>query len=138
MIKHQYITQSPHVKFEKSESLSPSDFIKPTLKRLEIHHFSHHRTAALSLDGDNLCFTYKVILYLNKSARKYEILIDQKESISSRSIQKHQVSLDIPNDLATSPDTNDYQEIEETANICLFTHFDEFEFSNVEVRHKVW
>ena len=137
MITHQYITKSPHVKFEEPVSLPCSDFVKPTLNQLEIHHFGHHKTAALSLDGDNLCFTYKVILYLQKSRREYRILIDQKESISSRSIQKHQVSLDIPNDLATSPDTNDYQETEETANICLFTHFGEFYFTKVEVKHKV-
>ena len=137
MITDQYVTQSPHVKFEKPKSPSQSEFVNPTLKRLEIHHFSHHKTAALSLDGDNLCFTYKVVLYLHKSAKEYRILVDQKESISSRSIQKHQVSLAVPEDLATSSDANDYQEIEETADIYLLTHFGGFHFRNVEVRHKV-
>ena len=137
VITDQYVTQSPYVKFKKPKNLSQSDFVNPTLKRLEIHHFSHHKTAALSLDGDNLCFTYKVVLYLHKSAKKYRILVDQKAYISSQSIQKHQVSLAIPEDLATSSDANDYQEIEETADIYLLTHFGGFRFPSVEVRHKV-
>ena len=137
MISRQYVMQSPHVKFDRPVSLSQSDFISPTLKRLEIHHFSHHKTASLSLDGDNLCFTYKVVLYLQKSAKEHRILVDQKESISSRSIQKHQVSLAVPEELMALSDGNDYQEIEETANICLFTHFGEYSFPNVQVKHKV-
>ena len=137
MITKLYVTRFPHVKFEKLESLSFSDFINPTLKRLEIHHCSYYRATSLSLNGNNLCFTYKVVLYLQTSAKEYKILIDQREIVSSRSIQKHQVSLAIPSDVATSSDANNYQEIKETASICLFTHFGEFYFSNVEVRHKV-
>ncbi len=137
MILNQYAKPSPHVKFEEPESLSHSDFISPTLKRLEIHHFSHHKTAALSLDGDNLCFTYKVVLYLRKSEKEYKILVDQKKSVSSRSIQKHQVLLAIPRDFATLSDGDDYQEVEETANICLFTHFGQYHFPSVQVKHKV-
>ena len=137
VITHQYVTQSPYVKFEKPKSLPCSDFVNPTVKRLEIHHFSHHKTASLSLDGDNLCFTYKVVFYLHKSAKEYSILVDQKESVSSRSIQKHRVSLAIPEGLAVSSEAYDYQEIEETAKICLATHFGDFDFHNVEVRHKV-
>ena len=137
MITDQYVVRSPNVKFEEPERRPCCDFIKPELKQLEIHHFSHHGTAALSLEGNNLCFTYKVMLYLLKSKREYTILVDQKESVSSRSIQKHQVSLTLPEESATSSDVNDYQEIEEMANVCLFTHFGEFYFSSVKVRHKV-
>ena len=137
MISRQYVMRSRHVKFDKPGSLSQSDFISPTFKRLEIHHIGHCNTAALSLDGDNLCFTYKVVLYLHKTAKEYRILIDQKESISSRSIQKHQVLLAVPEEFVALSDGNDYQEIEETANICLFTHFGEYSFPNVQVKHKV-
>lgn len=137
MILKHYVMQSSHMRFDRPEGISQSDFVSPTLKRLEIHHFSHHKTAALSLEGDNLCFTYKVMLYLRKSAKEYRILVDQKESISSRSIQKHQVPLSLPEELVTASDGNDYQEVEETANICLFTHFGEYHFNNVQVKHKV-
>lgn len=132
-----YVSQSPHVKFEEQHNLSKSDFIKPSLKRLEIHHFSHHNTAALSLDGDNLCFTYKVMLYLHKSKKEYPILVDQKESVSSRSIQIHQVSLSLPEGLVSTSEGSDYKEMDETADIYLFTHFGEFHFSGVKVKHKV-
>ena len=137
VIQSQYIQKHPLVKFEKPESVSQSDFINPELKQLEIHHFSHHKTAALSLDGDNLCFTDKVVLRLHESEKEYKISVDQQESVSSRSIQKHQVSLDVPRKLANSPDSNDYQETVETADICLYTHFGEFYFKDVEVKHKV-
>ena len=137
MIKNQYVMKPKPVEFDEPESLLQSNFINPTLKRLEIHHFSHHKSAALSLDGDNLCFTYEIVLYLHKSRREYKISVDQKESVSSRSIQKHQVVLDVPRELATPSDGNDYQETEETAYICLYTHFGEFYFKDVEVKHKV-
>ena len=136
MITDQYVVRSPNVKFEVPERRPCCDFIKPELTQLEIHHFSHRKTSALSLEGSNLCFTYKVMLHLLKSKREYTILVDQK-SVSSRSIQKRKVSLTLPEESATLSDVNDYREIEETANVCLFTHFGEFYFPNVEVKHKV-
>lgn len=117
-----------------------SDFVRPSVKKLEIHHFSHHKTASLSLDGCNLCFTSKFSLRLHKSESEYEITVDQRQSVSSRSIQIHEVPLQVPRDFENSTDSDisgDYQETEETAYICLYTHFGEFSFKNVEVKHKV-
>ena len=117
-----------------------SKFIKPLVKRLEIHHFSHHNSAALSLEGDNLCFTYKFVLSFDESEREHEIKVTQKESISSRSIQVQEVPLSVPRGFVSATDdntSNDCQECEETASVRLFTHFGEFSFKHVEVRHKV-
>ena len=110
------------------------------MNKLEIHHFSHHKTASLSLDGSNLCFTFKFTVNLHKSEKKQEIAVEQKESVSSRSIQVHDVALPLPRDFVSSNDSDmrgDYQETDETANICLYTHFGEFHFENVDVKHKV-
>ena len=140
VITNQFIRRRPVVKFEEPDALHPSDFIKPSVKRLEIHHFSHHQTAALSLDGNNLCFTSRFTLTLHKTEKEYMFMVDQKESVSSRSIQIQEVRISVPRDFVSSSDSNlsgDYQETEETADVVLHTHFGEFPFENVEVRHKV-
>ena len=141
VLTHQYtLKHSPLVKFEGEDALVQSSFTTPVLKRLEIHHFSHHKTAALSLDGENLCFTFKFVLHLHKSEREHVISVDHKESVSSRSIQIHEVPLSVPRDFVSSGDSDvsgDYQETDETARICLHTHFGEFTFDWVEVKHKV-
>ena len=44
-------------------------------------------------------------------------------------------------DFATSTDSstsNEYHEYDETANLQLVTHFGEYAFENVTVKHKVW
>ena len=69
------------------------------------------------------------------------ILVDQNESVSSHSIQIHEAPLSVPRDFASSNDSDvsgDYQETDETASICLHTHFGEFPFEKVEVKHKVY
>lgn len=121
--------------------ISKSDLVRPSVNKLEIHHFSHHKTASLSLDGCNLYFTSKFSLCLHKSEREYEIAVDQTQSVSSRSIQIHEVTLQVPRDFVSSTDSDvsgDYQETEETAYICLHTHFGNFSFENVKVKHKVY
>lgn len=138
MIKRRYVRSC---KFEEAEVLGTGNFVTPTIKRLEIHHFSHHNTAALSLDGDNLYFTFKFNLSLHKSESENEIIVDEKQSVSSRSIQIHEVALSAPRDFDNSTEsstsTADYQETEETADISLHTHFGVFTFEKVEVKHKV-
>ena len=125
-------------KFEEVDVLETGNFVTPTIKRLEIHHFSHHNTAALSLDGDNLYFTFKFNLSLHKSESENEIIVDEKQSVSSRSIQVHEVALSAPRDFDSSTESRvDYQETEETADISLHTHFGVFPFEKVEVKHKV-
>ena len=136
----QYIKRPPVIIFDEAEAVHSSDFITPFVNKLEIHHFSHHKTASLSLDGSNLCFTFRFTLSLHKSEKEYEISVEAKQSVSSRSIQIHEVTLPVPRDFVSSNDSavsKDYQETEETANICLYTHFGEFHFENVEVKHKV-
>ena len=138
MIKSQYSCKE--FEFEEADKLASSSFVKPTVKRLEIHHFSHHETAALSLDGDNLFFTSRCFLSLHKSETDLEFIVDQRESVSSRSIQIQEVSLPIPRDFISSADSNasgNCQETEETASVRLFTNFGDFTFENVEVKHKV-
>ena len=138
VIKRKYVRSC---KFEEAEVLGTGNFVTPTIKRLEIHHFSHHNTAALSLDGDNLYFTFKFNLSLHKSESENEIVVDEKQSVSSRSIQIHEVALSAPRDFDNSTEsstsTADYQETEETADISLHTHFGVFTFEKVEVKHKV-
>lgn len=110
------------------------------VKGLEIHHFSHHDTAALSLDGDNLFFTSRFLLRLHKSDKELEFMMDQRECVSSRSIQIQEVSLPIPRDFMSSAESNassNCQETDETATVHLCTHFGDFRFENVEVKHKV-
>ena len=66
--------------------------------------------------------------------------VAQKESVSNRAIQIHKVSLPAPRDFGGSTDStagNDYQESKETASVMLVTHFGEFSFKDVEVKHKV-
>ena len=140
MITQQYTKKPPLAIIEEADTLDYGHFVQPSVKRLEIHHFSHHKCAALSLEGDNLCFTFKVVLSLHDSEREHEIMVAQKESVSSRSIQIQGVPISVPRGFSSSTDStvsNDCQESEETARIHLFTHFGEFTFENVEVRHKV-
>ncbi len=140
-ITNKYTKKPPKINFEEADTLPPSNFVKPFVRRLEIHHFSHSKTAALSLDGEKLCFTSKIVLRLDKSEKEHEVPVAQKESVSNRSIQIHKVSLPSPRDLGGSTDStvsNDYQESKETACVRLITHFGEFSFENVEVRHKVF
>ena len=139
-ITSRYTKRPPTVKFEEADTLPPSSFVKPFVRRLEIHHFSHNKTAALSLEGENLCFSSKIVLCLEKSERVHEVAVAQKESVSNRAIQIHKVTLPAPRDFETSTDStvsNDYQESEETAGVTLVTHFGEFSFKDVRVRHKV-
>ena len=141
MITNQYTKKPPRIKFDELDVLQSSDFVRPSVKRLEIHHFNHQeRTAALSLEGENLCFAFKFIIYLHKSGKEHEIIIDQKDSLSSRSIQIQKLPLSVTRDFACSTDSstsNEYHESDETANLCLVTHFGEFSFENVTVKHKV-
>ena len=140
IIKTQYTKKQPEVKFEAAATLSPSKFVTPSVVKLEIHHFTHNGTAALSLEGDNLCFTYKIVLHLEKSEKEYEIMVAQKESVSSRCIQIQKISLSLPSDFTVSSDNsanNDYQECEETASVHLFTHYGDFLSKEVKVKHKV-
>ena len=140
MLTSHHVKRSPVVKFEGADVLNYSDFTRPLVKRLEIHHFSHHKTAALSLDGDNLCFTFKFVLDLHKSEKHYEIAVSQKNSVSSRAIKLNEVQVSVPKDFVNSSGSDvsgDYQETEETANVSLHTHFGEFSFEHVEVKHKV-
>lgn len=129
------------VVLEQAELLSSSDFVKPSIKALEIHHFSHHERTALSLEGENLCFTMKFKFHLHKSEQEHLLTVAQNDSVSSRSIQMHEVPVSMPQELESSTDNSlvnsDYQESEETSNIHLFTHFGEFCFENVQVKHKV-
>ena len=141
-ITNRYTKRPPRVKFDESDILLPSNFVRPSVKRLEIHHFNHQEsTAALSLEGENLCFAFRFIIYLHKSDKKHEVKIDQKDSVSSRSIQIQKVPLSVPREFVSSTDSstsnNEYQESEETANLHLVTHFGEFSFENVIVKHKV-
>ena len=137
MIQRSYVRS---FKFDEPETLETGTFVTPAVKRLEIHHFSHHNTAALSLDGDNLYFTLKFDLYLHKSDAKYEVNVDETQSVSSRSIQIHEVPLSAPRDFDSSTESSaseDYQETEDIADISLHTHFGVFTFEKVEVKHKV-
>ena len=140
MITKQYTRKPPHADFKEAEILDTSDFVRPSVNKLEIHHFSHHNHAALSLEGDNLCFTFKFVLRLHRSAKNHEAVVSQKE-VSSCSIQMHKVPLSLPTDFVDSSDSSensDCQEFKETACVRLFTHFGEFVFEDVEVRHKVY
>ena len=136
-----YTDKEPKVKVEQADALISSDFVKPSIKRVEIHHFSHHERTALSLEGENLCFTVKFKLHLHKSDKEHLLTVAQKESVSSRSIQLQEVPISMPTELSSSTDSNlvnsDYKESEERATICLFTHFGEVSCDNVEVKHKV-
>ena len=141
VITQQYTKKPPLAIFEQADTLDYGHFIEPSVRRLEIHHFSHHKSAALSLEGDNLCFTFKVVLSaLHDSEREYEIVVAQKESVSSQSIQIQEVPISVPRGFSSSTDSTvskDCQESEETARLHLFTHFGEFTFEDVEVIHKV-
>lgn len=91
----------------------------------------------MSLEGENLYFASKIILYLKED---FEINVAQQESVSSQSIQVHNLSLSLPSHFAESSiyqETNDYEEYEETTRVCLLTHFGKFSFPNVKVKHKV-
>ena len=139
-ITSKYTKKPPKVEFEEADILPPSNFVKPFVRRLEIHHFSHNKTAALSLEGENLYFTSKIMLHLDKSERVYEVAVAQKESVSNRAIQIQKVMLPSPKDFEGSTDStvsNDYQESREIAGVTLMTHFGQFHFKDVEVRHKV-
>ena len=136
MLKQRYVRK---YKFEEIDTLATGTFVTPTIKRLEIHHFSHHNTAALSLDGDNLYFAFKFDLHLHKSNAKCEVDVDETQSVSSRSIQIHEVPLSAPRDFDSSTESTsaDYQETEDVADISLHTHFGVFTFEKIEVKHKV-
>lgn len=99
------------------------------------------REAALSVEGENLCFTYKLIIQLHNSDREYEVVIDQTDSVSSRSVQVQNVPLLVTRDLERSTDSSstqrEYQESDEMATLHLHTHFGKHSFKNVKVKHKV-
>lgn len=140
MITKQYTRKPPLPVFKEAAVLAASGFVQPSVKKLKIHHFSHHKHAALSLEGDNLCFTFKFVLRLHRSANNHEAVVSQKE-VSSCSIQVHKVPLALPTDFVDSSDSSensDCQEFKETASVRLFTHFGEFVFEDVEVWHKVY
>ena len=80
------------------------------------------------------------MLQLGKSELVHEVPVAQKESVSNRAIQIHKVMLPSPKDFEGSTDStvsSDYQESRETAGVTLMTHFGQFDFKDVEVRHKV-
>ena len=140
VITKQYTRKPPLADFKEAAVLAASDFVQPSVKKLKIHHFSHHKDAAISLEGDNLCFTFKFVLHLHRSAKNHEAVVSQKE-VSSCSIQVHKVSLSLPTDFVDSSDSSensDCKEFKETASVHLFTHFGEFVFEDVEVWHKVY
>ena len=118
-----------------------SDFVKPTVKKLEVHHFGDQdRPSALSLEGENLCFAFKFIIHLQESDKKHEIKIDQLHSVSSRSIQIQKIPPSVTRDFVSLTDSStsiEYQECEEMADLRLVTHFGEHLFENVTVKHKV-
>lgn len=109
---------------------------------IEIHHFTHNETTALSLEGKNLYFTSKIKLHLAENGIDFETMVSQEKSISRGYIVIQKKSLPLfPSKFAGSSDNgarNIYQECEEMANVHLFTHFGDFTFGDVKVRHKVY
>ena len=109
---------------------------------IEIHHFTHNETTALSLEGKNLYFTSKIKLHLAENGIDFETMVSQEKSISRGYIVIQKKSLPLlPSKFAGSSDhgaSNVYQECEDTANVHLFTHFGDFTFGDVKVRHKVY
>ncbi len=141
MIKKEYTTKESMVKFEEAGALARSVFDEPSVTKVEIHHFIHNETAALALEGDNLYFTFKVKLHLNISKKDIETVVAEEKSVSRRCIVIQKISVPLPSEFAESSDngaSNVYQECKETAKVCLFTRFGEFQCKNmVEVWHKV-
>ena len=141
MIRREYIEQEPKLKFMKEAvgALGCSKFVTPSVTKIEIHHFTHRKKAALSLEGENLYFTSKIKLSLDKSKINFETTVSQEESVSRRFIVIQELLFPLPSEFAAEDGaSNDYQEFKETAGVHLFTHFGEFVVKNrVEVRHKV-
>ena len=141
MIKKEYTTKEPKIRFEEAGALAQSAFVKPSVTKVEIHHFTHNKTAALALEGDNLYFTSKIKLHLDKSETDFMTVRAQEKSVSRRCIVIQKISVPLPSEFAGSSDngaSNIYQECKETADVRLFTHFGEFQIKDrVEVRHKV-
>ena len=143
MIKKEYTDQEPKFKFKEAGTLGRSKFVTPSVTKIEIHHFTHNKTAALSLEGENLYFTSKIKLRLDKSEEDFVSVVAQEKSVSRGCIVIQKASLSLPSEFTGSSDdgaSNVYQECRETASVRLFTHFGEFTFEgdrHVEVRHKV-
>jgi hypothetical protein len=104
---------------------------------IEIHHFTHNKTAALSLEGENLYFTSSIKLHLDTSKKDCEIAVPQDTAISRQYIVIQKESLPLPSEFSESSDNGTSNAYEETAHVHLFTHFGDFEFRDVKVRHKV-
>lgn len=143
VIKKEYTEQEPKFTFKEAGALGRSKFVTPSVTKIEIHHFTHNKTAALSLEGENLYFTSKIKLHLDKSEEDFVTVVAQEKSVSRRCIVIQKASLFLPSEFAGSSDngaSNVYQECAETASVRLFTHFGKFPFKGdrcVEVRHKV-
>ena len=120
-----------------------SDFTKPCVKRIEVHHFSHRQTASISIDGENLYFTYhcKLQMKYNDSKSELSFRVDNQKAISNQSIQLQNQQIDIPPDILDSSNStgdNEYQEFCGSATVTLQTHFqEEIIFSDIPVKHKV-
>jgi hypothetical protein len=140
-IKKEYARKESEVKIEEeSVTLAQSMFVTPSVEMIEIHHFTHNKTAALCLEGENLYFTSSIKLHLDTSKKDCEIAVVQDTSISRRYIVIEKKLLPLPSEFSKPSDdgaSNVYQECEETARVRLFTNFGEFKFRDVKVRHKV-
>lgn len=137
-ITNQYTRKPPRIRFDEQDVLQTSNFVRPTVNRLEVHH--QEETTALSLEGENLCFVFKIIIHLKSNKKEHEIVISQKESLSSRSIQIKNLPPSLTSDFPSSSDSStstEDQESDEKVNLHLVTHFGKFSFEDMTVKHKV-